>query len=67
MCSLVGTFVTVCLYTGACTNPSVTSETYSTNDVLLSTETAFLIKVNVKCDGGDVSTYTYTCNTISNS
>ncbi|XP_064399810.1 translocon-associated protein subunit delta-like [Halichondria panicea] len=50
---LVFLSVAVLYSRGACTNPSVTSETYSTNDVLLSTETAFLIKVNVKCDGGD--------------
>ena len=58
-------FTCLCVYAGACTNPSVTSETYSTNDVLLSTETVFLIKVNVKCDGGDVSMYTvYTCTIV---
>ena len=38
---------------GACRNPKVESKSYTTSDVLLSTETAFIVEVKVQCD--DVS------------
>lgn len=41
----------------ACSNPKVESETYTTNDALLSTENALIIEMELSCD--DVSAMSY--------
>ena len=41
------------LLTAACSNPKVESETYTTNDALLSSENAMIIEMELSCD--DVS------------
>lgn len=36
---------------GACANPKVTSETYSTGDELMSSEVVFIVQMEVECEG----------------
>ena len=47
--------------TAACVNPKVTTSTYSTNNVLMSSETVFIVEVNVECDGADVRLFVCVC------
>lgn len=47
--------------TAACSNPKVESETYTTNDVLLSSENALIIEMELSCDDVSTMDYTYQC------
>jgi len=54
---MVHCVIVLCLSLAACSNPTVNSESYSTGEVLMSTKSAFLVIVDVECDGSDVRTH----------